>query len=111
MKIKKGDTVKVITGHYKGTVAEVVAVLPKEDKVVVEGVNLVKKHLKPTQQNPEGGIVEKEAPIHVSNVMAYDSKAKAASRVGYKEVTDKKGVTSKVRVYKKSGAEVKGGKK
>lgn len=111
MKIKKGDTVKVITGHYKGTIAEVIQVLPKEEKVVVEGVNLVKKHLKPTQANPDGGIIEKEAPIHVSNVMAYDSKAKSASRVGYKTVTDKKGETSKVRIYKKSGSEVKGGKK
>ncbi len=106
MKIKKGDTVKVITGHYKGTVGEVVKVLPKDEKVIVEGVNLVKKHLKPTQANPDGGIIEKEAPIHVSNVMAYDSKTKTASRVGYKM---EKG--EKVRVYKKSGAVIKGGKK
>ncbi|MEG0238905.1 50S ribosomal protein L24 [Anaerorhabdus sp.] len=106
MKIKKGDKVKVITGHYKGTIGEVTAVFPKEEKVIVEGVNLIKKSLKPTQANPEGGIIEKEAPIHVSNVMAYDSKAKAASRVGYKADGDKK-----VRVYKKSGAEIKGGKK
>lgn len=102
MKIKKGDKVQVITGAYKGTVAEVTKVLPKEDKVIVEGVNLVKKHMKPTQANPDGGIIEKEAPIHVSNVMAYDSKAKAPSRIGYKEV---KG--NKVRVYKKTDAEVK----
>lgn len=106
MKIKKGDKVKVITGHYKGTIGEVTAVLPKAEKVIVEGVNLVKKSLKPTQANPDGGIIEQEAPIHVSNVMAYDSKAKAASRVGYKMDKDKK-----VRVYKKSGAEIKGGKK
>lgn len=102
MKIKKGDKVQVITGAYKGTVAEVTKVLPKEDKVIVEGVNLVKKHMKPTQANPDGGIVEKEAPIHVSNVMAYDSKAKTPSRIGYKEVKGKK-----VRVYKKTDAEVK----
>ncbi len=111
MKIKKGDTVKVITGKDKGTIAEVVAVFPKEDKVVVEGVNMKKKNLKPTQANPDGGQIEKEAPIHVSNVMAYDSKEKKASRVGFKTVTDKKGNTSKVRVYVSSGAEVKGGKK
>lgn len=98
MKIKTGDTVKVISGHYKGTVAEVKAVNPKTN---------IKKTLKPTQQNPEGGVVEKEAAIDASNVMLYDKKAKAASRVSIK--VDDKG--KKVRVYKKSGAEVKGGKK
>ncbi|RHS98384.1 50S ribosomal protein L24 [Firmicutes bacterium AM41-11] len=102
MRIKKGDKVKVITGAYKGTIGEVTKAFPKEDKVIVEGVNMVKKHLRPTQQNPDGGIVEKEAKIHVSNVMLYDEKAKQASRVKY-EMEDGK----KVRVYKKSGAEVK----
>lgn len=111
MKIKTGDTVKVITGHYKGTVAEVIAVLPKTSQVVVEGVNMKKKHLKPSQANPDGGIIEREVPIHVSNVMAYDSKAKVASRVGSKIETDKKGNSEKVRVYKKTGAVIKGGKK
>lgn len=107
MKIKKGDKVQVITGAYKGTIAEVTKVLPKENKVIVEGVNVAKKHLKPTQANPDGGIIEKEMPIHVSNVMAYDSKAKKASRVGFEMKEDKHGNTTKVRVYKKSGAEVK----
>lgn len=102
MRIKKGDKVKVITGAYKGTIGEVTKAFPKEDKVIVEGVNMVKKHLRPTQQNPDGGIVEKEAKIHISNVMLYDEKAKQASRVKY-EMKDGK----KVRVYKKSGAEVK----
>jgi large subunit ribosomal protein L24 len=102
MKIKKGDQVKVITGKYKGTIGEVLQVFPKEDKVIVEGVNIAKKHLKPSQQNPDGGIVEKLLPIHVSNVMAYDSKKKEASRIGY---TVEKG--EKVRVYKKTGNKVK----
>ncbi len=106
MKIKKGDKVKVITGHYKGTIGEVIRALPSEDKVVVEGVNIVKKALKPSQVNPDGGIVEKEMPIHVSNVMLYDSKAKEASRVGYRIEKDKK-----VRYYKKSNNTVKEGKK
>ena len=106
MRIKKGDKVKVITGAYKGTIGEVKAVFPKEDRVIVEGVNMVKKHLKPTQANPEGGIVEKEAKIHVSNVMLYDEKAKVASRITTKvEVVDGKNV--KTRVFKKSGNEVK----
>ena len=107
MKIKKGDKVQVITGAYKGTVAEVTKVFPKENKVIVEGVNVVKKHLKPSPANPDGGIIEKEMPIHVSNVMAYDSKAKKASRVGFEIKEDKKGNQTKVRVYKKTGAEIK----
>ena len=107
MKIKTGDTVKVISGHYKGTVSEVKAVDPKNNKVIVEGVNMIKKSLKPSQQNPEGGIIEKEAPIDASNVMLYDKKAKAESRVGFK--VNEKG--EKKRVFKKSGEEVKGGKK
>ena len=102
MKIKKGDKVKVITGHYKGTVGDVISVLPREDKVIVEGVNLVKKHTKPNNTNPDGGIIEKEMPIHVSNVMAYDSKAKKTSKIGTKEEKGKK-----VRVYKKTGAVIK----
>ena len=89
MKIKKGDKVQVITGTYKDTVGEVLACFPKEDRIIVEGVNVVKKHMKPTQENPDGGIVEKEAKIHVSNVMIYDEKAKKAGRVGYKFETDK----------------------
>lgn len=106
MKIKVGDKVKVITGHYKGTIGEVKAVGQKSEKIIVEGVNIVKKHIKPTQANPDGGIVEQEAPIHVSNVMIYDSKSKSVSRVGYKVENGKK-----VRVYKKTGKEIKGGKK
>ena len=106
MKIKKGDKVKVIAGADKGTIAEVKAVLPKENKVIVEGVKIAKKHLKPNTNDGEGGIVNKEMPIDASNVMVYDSKAKKASRVGFKDV---KG--TKTRIYKKSGAEIKGGKK
>lgn len=102
MKIKKGDKVQVITGSYKGTVGEVKKVFPKTNKVVVEGVAIAKKHLKPTQINPEGGIVEKEAAIDASNVMLVDSKAKKPSRVGYRIEKDKK-----VRYYKKSGTTVK----
>lgn len=107
MKIKKGDKVQVITGAYKGTIADVLKVFPKDDKVIVEGVNLAKKHLKPTQANPDGGIVEKEMPIHISNIMAYDEKAKQASKISYKVEEDKKGNKSKVRVLTKTGATMK----
>lgn len=106
MKIKTGDTVKVISGHYKGTVSEVKAVDPKKNTVIVEGVNMIKKSLKPSQQNPEGGVIEKEAPIDASNVMLYDKKSKSVSRVGYKLDGDKK-----TRVFKKSGNEIKEAKK
>ncbi len=102
MKIKKGDKVIVISGADKGTVGEVTKVLPDKDQVVVEGVNVRKKALKPTQANPDGGIVEQEMPIHVSNVMAYDAKAKKASKIGYKDVKGKK-----TRVYKKTGTVIK----
>jgi len=102
MKIKKGDKVIVISGADKGTVGEVTKVLPEKDQVVVEGVNVRKKALKPNQANPDGGIIEQEMPIHVSNVMAYDSKAKKASKIGYKDVKGKK-----TRVYKKTGTVIK----
>ena len=107
MDIKKDDKVMVLSGKDKGAVGKVLHVVPKNDKVVVEGVNMIKKSLKPSQANPDGGIVEKEAPIDASNVMLYDNKAKAASRVGYK-FNDK---GEKVRIYKKSGNEVKEAKK
>jgi large subunit ribosomal protein L24 len=107
MKIKTGDKVKVITGRYKGTIGEVKAVSPAKGKVIVEGVNMIKKSVKPTQANPEGQIVEHEAPIDVSNVMYYDEKAKETCRIGYKVNED----GTKVRVNKKTGKEIKEGKK
>lgn len=107
MKIKKGDKVQVMTGAYKGTVGEVLKAFPKENKVIVEGVNIVKKHQKPTQQNPDGGIIEKEAKIDVSNLALYDEKAKEAGRVGYKFEEGKDGKQVKVRYFKKSGNVIK----
>ena len=98
MFVKKGDKVKVITGKDKNKEGVVLAAFPKNDKVVVEGVNVVKKHQKPSQTAPHGGIVEMEAPIHVSNVMVVDPSNGEATRVGYKEVDGKK-----VRVSKKTG--------
>ncbi|MFC6119248.1 50S ribosomal protein L24 [Macrococcoides bohemicum] len=102
MHIKKGDKVIVITGKDKGKTGTVIEALPKKDRVVVEGVNIVKKHQKPTQMNPEGGIVEFEAAIHVSNVMLIDPKTNKPTRVGTK-IEDGK----KVRVAKRSGEIIK----
>tara|TARA_R110001592_G_scaffold27763_28_gene103012 strand:- start:5502 stop:5825 length:324 start_codon:yes stop_codon:yes gene_type:complete len=98
MKIKKGDQVVVLTGRDKGAKGEVLMVLPEKRRVVVQGVNLVTKHQKPTQVSP-GGIQKKEVPIHVSNVAVADPKSGEATRVGYKTLKDGK----KVRVAKKSG--------
>lgn len=98
MKIRKGDKVKVIAGKDKGKIGEVLKVIKAENKVVVEGVNKVKKHIKPGQLNEEGGIVELEKPIDVSNVMFYNEKLGEAVRVGYKFIEGKK-----FRVCKKSG--------
>jgi len=101
-KIKKGDKVIVLTGRDKGKTGEVTQVLPKEERVVVSGVNVVKRHQRATQTAP-GGIVEKNASIHVSNVALADPKSGEATRVGFK-VEDGK----KVRVAKKSGEVIDG---
>jgi len=98
MHVKKGDKVMVITGKDKGKTGTVLAAFPKKDRVLVEGINVVKKHSKPSQINPQGGIVSQEAAIHVSNVMLLDPKTNEPTRIGYKEVDGKK-----VRVAKKSG--------
>ncbi|WAA09422.1 50S ribosomal protein L24 [Fervidibacillus albus] len=99
MHVKKGDKVKVISGKDKGKTGVILAAYPKKNRVIVEGVNIVKKHAKPSQDNPQGGIIDLEAPIHVSNVMPIDPKTGEPTRVGYKEVDGKK-----VRIAKKSGA-------
>lgn len=103
IRIKKGDTVMVRSGKYKGKTGKVLAVHPKENKITVEGINIVKRHRKPTQTQPQGGIFELTKPIWVSKVGLLDSSAKKPSRVGYK--TDAKG--NKTRVLKTSGKEVK----
>ena len=83
LKIKKGDTVRVITGSNKGTEGTVLSVSRETSKAIVEGVNMVKKHNKPNAQNPQGGITEKEAPIHVSNLSLLTSDGKT-TRVGFR---------------------------
>ena len=101
MKIIKGDKVIVIAGKDKGKTGDIQKVLPRTNRVVVEGVNLRKKHKKPTQNNPEGSIVEIYAPIDASNVMLVDPKTKKPTRIGHKIVKGKK-----VRVAKASGPEL-----
>jgi large subunit ribosomal protein L24 len=98
MHVKKGDKVMVISGKDKGKSGVILASFPKNSRVLVEGVNIVKKHSKPSQMNPQGGIFSQEAPIHVSNVMPIDPKTGEPTRVGMKVVDGKR-----VRVAKKSG--------
>ncbi|MFA6375021.1 MAG: 50S ribosomal protein L24 [Bacilli bacterium] len=99
MFIKKGDTVKVISGNSKGKTGKVLNILIKSDKVVVEGVNIVSRHTKPSNANPDGGIIKKEAPIAISNVQLVDTKKdNISSKVGMKIVDGKK-----VRYFKKTG--------
>jgi large subunit ribosomal protein L24 len=99
MHIKKGDTVQVISGHDKGKVGEILQILPKISKVVVKGVNVKTKHVKPQQEGETGQIVTVESPIHSSNVMLYSNKQKVASRICYTLTEDGR----KVRMLKKTG--------
>lgn len=101
MNIKKGDKVIVIAGRDKGKEGVVQVAYPKLNKVVVENINVRKKHRKPTQTNPEGSIAEIYAPIDASNVMIIDPKTKKRTRIGHKEVKGKK-----VRIAKRSGSEL-----
>lgn len=100
-KIRKGDKVVVLTGKDKGKTGEVVKSLPKEDRVVVQGVNMVKRHTRPTQFS-QGGIIEKEAALHVSNVAHLDPKDNKPTRVGFKTVGEG-AEARKVRYAKRSG--------
>lgn len=98
MHVKKHDKVVVISGKDKGKQGTILVAYPKQNRVLVEGVNIVKKHAKPSQTNPQGGIIEQEAPIHVSNVMPIDPKTGKPTRVGYKIENGKK-----IRIAKISG--------
>jgi len=97
LKIKTGDTVRVIAGDHKGSEGKIVRVLREKNKAIVEGVNMVSKHVKPSASNPQGGIVKKEAPIHISNLAIVDPKTNDVTKVAIKEENGKN-----VRVSKKS---------
>jgi len=103
-KIKKGDYVIVLSGTDKGRKGEVLSVSPADERVVVKGVRMVKRHVKPSQVDPDGGIKSFEAPIHVSNVAHIDPKDNVPTRVGFKTLKDGR----KVRVAKKSGEVIDG---
>ncbi|PIQ10128.1 MAG: 50S ribosomal protein L24 [Ignavibacteriales bacterium CG18_big_fil_WC_8_21_14_2_50_31_20] len=104
MKIRKNDNVIIIAGNSKGITGKVLKVFPKDNRVIVEGVSLRKRHTKPNQANPQGGIIEMEAPINVSNVMLVDPKSGKPTKIGSKVIIDDKTNKKKiVRVSKKSG--------
>lgn len=107
IRLKKGDTVVVRSGKYKGKTGKVVATHPRENKVTVEGINIVKKAIKPNRANPQGGIVEITKPMWVSKVALVDPSTKKATRIGYK--LDQSG--KKVRIAKASGKEIREGDK
>tara|TARA_Y100000588_G_scaffold34634_2_gene33528 strand:+ start:1276 stop:1587 length:312 start_codon:yes stop_codon:yes gene_type:complete len=99
MFLKKGMTVRVMSGAHKGMEGKILLVSPKKQRIIIEGVNFIKKSMRPSQDNPNGGIVEKEASLHISNVMILQGGE--VSRVGYKVLDD----GSKVRIFKKTNEE------
>lgn len=102
MKIKKNDMVMVIAGNSKGKSGKVLRVYPEKQRIIIEGVNLVSRHRKPTQTNPQGGIMRQEAPIHISNVMLIDAKSGEPTRVGKAAIIDEN--TGKTRFVRRSVA-------
>ena len=102
-KLRKGDLVKIIAGDSKGTQGKITEVILSKNRALVEGANMVTKHTKPNAANPNGGIIKKEAPIHISNIAFVDPKSGNVTRIGKKKVESGKSV----RVSKKSGEEIK----
>jgi large subunit ribosomal protein L24 len=104
MKIKKNDMVMVISGNDRGKTGKVLKVFPKNNRVIIEGINIRKRHTKPSQKNPQGGILEKEASINASNVMMLDPKSNEPTRLGAQIILDEKsGKKKRARVSKLSG--------
>ena len=103
IRLKKGDTVVVRSGKYKGQTGKITATHPRDNKVTIEGINIVKKHVKPSQSHPQGAIVELTKPMWASKVAIVEPTSKKPSRIGYK--TDAQG--KKTRIYKQNGKEIK----
>lgn len=103
IRLKKGDTVIVRAGKYRGQTGKITATFPRENKVTVDGINIIKKHVKPNQQHPQGAIIELTKPIWVSKVGIVEPTTKKASRIGFSFDKDGK----KTRIYKSSGKEIK----
>ncbi|RPI19410.1 MAG: 50S ribosomal protein L24 [Ignavibacteriae bacterium] len=102
-RLKKNDKVKVISGNHKGKEGKILKLYRDKNRVIVEGVNIIKRHTRPTQKNPQGGISQREAPIHISNIMLIDPKSNDISRIGMQIITDENGKKKRMRYGKKSG--------
>ncbi len=104
MRLKKDDNVIVISGNFRGKTGKILKVFPKKRRIIVEGVNLRKRHTKANQKNPQGGIIEKESPIDASNVMYIDPKTSEPTRIGKKIIMDEKtGKKRSVRISRTTG--------
>lgn len=102
-RLKKNDKVRVISGNHRGKEGKILKIFRNKKSVIVEGVNIIKRHTRPTQKNPQGGITQKEAPIHISNIMLIDPKANEPSKIGMQIITDDSGNKKRMRYGKKSG--------
>lgn len=103
MRLRKNDKVKVVSGNNKGKEGKILKIYRDKNRVIVEGVNIIKRHTRASQKNPQGGITQKEAPVHVSNVMLIDPKAGEPTRLGMKIIEEAGGKKKRMRYGKKSG--------
>ncbi len=103
IKLKKNDKVKVLSGNHKGKEGKILKIFRNKNRVIVEGVNIIKRHTRPSQKSPQGGITQKEASINISNVMLIDPKSSELTRLGIKVITDDHGNKKRMRYAKKSG--------
>lgn len=102
-RLKKNDKVKVISGNHKGKEGKILKIYPEKNRVIVEGVNIIKRHTRPNQKNPQGGITQKESTIHISNIMLIDPKSNEPSRIGMQIIEGEEGKKKRMRYSKKSG--------
>lgn len=102
-RLKKNDRVKVISGNHKGKEGKILKIFRDKNRVIVEGVNIIKRHTKPNQKNPQGGITQKEAPINLSNIMLIDPKSNEPSKIGMQILEGEDGKKKRMRFGKKSG--------
>jgi large subunit ribosomal protein L24 len=103
IRLKKNDKVKVISGNHKGKEGKILKIYPEKKRVIVEGVNIIKRHTRPNQKNPQGGITQKESPIHISNIMLIDPKSNEPSRIGMQIIEGEGSKKKRMRYGKKSG--------
>jgi large subunit ribosomal protein L24 len=102
IRLKKNDRVRIISGNHRGKEGKILKIFRDKQSVIVEGVNVIKRHQRPTQKNPQGGITQKEAPVHISNVMLVDPKSGEPTRIGMRIIEDEQGNKKRMRYARKS---------